>query len=79
MKLYMLQKCCKKFECMLKNVASPLPPPPPAVLCHACLPACSGPASGSGFNDLAGYIFGGNESKLSMQMTTPGVHTCMRP
>ena len=30
-----------------------------------------GPAAGDGFNDLAGYIFGGNEGGESMAMTTP--------
>lgn len=30
-----------------------------------------GLASGSGFNELAGYIFGGNEEEKKMDMTTP--------
>ena len=35
------------------------------------MPPGSGAASGSGFQELAGYIFGGNQSKQSMEMTTP--------
>ncbi|GFR45973.1 hypothetical protein Agub_g7445 [Astrephomene gubernaculifera] len=31
----------------------------------------SGPASGSGFSELAGYLFGGNAVGLELQMTTP--------
>ncbi|KXZ52379.1 hypothetical protein GPECTOR_9g423 [Gonium pectorale] len=31
----------------------------------------SGPASGSGFSELARYLFGGNAAGLSMEMTTP--------
>jgi hypothetical protein len=30
------------------------------------------PAGGAGFTELAGYIFGGNSDKESMEMTTPG-------
>ena len=32
-------------------------------------------AAGTGFNDLAGYIFGGNNSRQSMEMTTPVLTT----
>jgi hypothetical protein len=32
---------------------------------------CIGPAGGSGFTELAGYIFGGNSQGLKMEMTTP--------
>jgi SOUL heme-binding protein len=31
----------------------------------------AGPNSGSGFNELAGYIFGGNQDSQSLEMTTP--------
>ena len=31
--------------------------------------------AGSGFNELAGYSFGGNERKLKMEMTTPVLST----
>ena len=31
------------------------------VVAETDMPAGSGPAAGSGFNDLAGYIFGGND------------------
>ncbi|GLC45313.1 hypothetical protein PLESTB_000308500 [Pleodorina starrii] len=31
----------------------------------------AGPASGSGFADLARYLFGGNSAQLAMEMTTP--------
>lgn len=34
-------------------------------------PPGAGPASGSGFPELAGYIFGGNQASESMEMTTP--------
>lgn len=37
--------------------------------CHSSCPA--GPASGTGFMDLAGYIFGGNTESEKMEMTTP--------
>ena len=33
--------------------------------------AVAGVAGGAGFNELAGYIFGGNEGKVKMEMTTP--------
>ncbi len=33
------------------------------------MPSESSPASGSGFNDLAGYIFGGNREKVQATMT----------
>lgn len=33
--------------------------------------AGAGPASGSGFSDLARYLFGGNQEALGLQMTTP--------
>ncbi|CAL8470207.1 g9749 [Coccomyxa elongata] len=39
------------------------------------MPSESSPASGSGFNDLAGYIFGGNREKERMEMTTPVLTT----
>ena len=35
------------------------------------MPPGSGAASGSGFQELAGYIFGGNQTKQNMEMTTP--------
>jgi hypothetical protein len=31
----------------------------------------AGPAGGAGFNELAGYIFGGNQEGRKMEMTTP--------
>lgn len=31
----------------------------------------TGPNSGNGFNELAGYIFGGNDRQSKMDMTTP--------
>ncbi|EFJ39895.1 hypothetical protein VOLCADRAFT_84753 [Volvox carteri f. nagariensis] len=31
----------------------------------------SGPASGSGFSELASYLFGSNRAQLAMEMTTP--------
>lgn len=34
-------------------------------------PLGAGPASGSGFQELASYLFGGNEASESMAMTTP--------
>jgi hypothetical protein len=43
----------------------------PYVVAEVDMPAGSGPAGGDGFNDLAGYIFGGNNRKSSMEMTTP--------
>lgn len=39
--------------------------------------ASAGPANGGGFNQLAGYIFGGNNAGERMEMTTP-VFTRMR-
>ncbi|GAX81749.1 hypothetical protein CEUSTIGMA_g9177.t1 [Chlamydomonas eustigma] len=38
-------------------------------------PAGSGPASGSGFNELAQYIFGGNREQMKLEMTTPVLST----
>jgi hypothetical protein len=35
------------------------------------MPPGSGPAAGSGFQELAGYIFGGNKASERMEMTTP--------
>lgn len=43
----------------------------PYTVAEVGVPQGSGPASGNGFMDLAGYIFGGNESKVNMEMTTP--------
>ncbi|KAG2493405.1 hypothetical protein HYH03_008531 [Edaphochlamys debaryana] len=37
--------------------------------------AGAGPASGSGFSSLAGYLFGGNQQQLDMAMTTPVLQT----
>ncbi|GBF95132.1 hypothetical protein Rsub_07716 [Raphidocelis subcapitata] len=41
------------------------------LVADAPMAAGAGPASGSGFNTLAGYIFGGNKEKESISMTTP--------
>jgi hypothetical protein len=32
---------------------------------------CAGVSGGAGFNELAGYIFGGNQENVKMEMTTP--------
>lgn len=37
--------------------------------------AGSGPAGGSGFGELAKFLFGGNSKQLSMEMTTPVLST----
>lgn len=39
------------------------------------MPANAGVADGTGFNDLAGYIFGGNTARERMEMTTPVITT----
>jgi hypothetical protein len=43
----------------------------PFIVADAPVSSGGGPASGGGFNELAGYIFGGNEAKESLEMTTP--------
>eukprot|EP00878_Enallax_costatus_P001910 GHUV01002072.1.p1 GENE.GHUV01002072.1~~GHUV01002072.1.p1 ORF type:complete len:392 (+),score=97.89 GHUV01002072.1:162-1337(+) len=43
----------------------------PFIVAETALPAGETPASGSGFMDLAGYIFGGNSQSEKMEMTTP--------
>ncbi|GLI71638.1 hypothetical protein VaNZ11_016912 [Volvox africanus] len=50
----------------------------PYLVAEAPMGAGSGPASGSGFSDLAAYLFGGNSAQLSMEMTTP-VFTSIEP
>jgi hypothetical protein len=42
------------------------------VLVSLLLVLRAAPAGGAGFTELAGYIFGGNSDKESMEMTTPG-------
>lgn len=44
---------------------------PSFLVAETPMPPGSGAASGSGFQELAGYIFGGNEAKQNMEMTTP--------
>ncbi len=44
----------------------------PFVVAETPMSGGAGPASGAGFSELAGYIFGGNAQRLSMEMTTPG-------
>lgn len=41
------------------------------MVAEVAMPAGSGAAGGDGFNELAGYIFGGNTRKSKMEMTTP--------
>lgn len=41
------------------------------VVAETDMPRGSGPAAGTGFTDLAGYIFGGNQENARMEMTTP--------
>eukprot|EP00873_Tetraselmis_striata_P023346 jgi/Tetstr1/443610/TSEL_031609.t1 len=43
----------------------------PFVVAETAMAAGAGPASGSGFNDLAKFIFGGNDKRLNMPMTMP--------
>ena len=43
----------------------------PYLVSETSQPSGAGPASGSGFQELAGYLFGGNEASESMAMTTP--------
>lgn len=43
----------------------------PYIVAETAMPSGSTPAGGAGFNDLAGYIFGGNSNQQSMEMTTP--------
>lgn len=43
----------------------------PYTVAEAPMPSGAGPASGAGFMELAGYIFGGNDAGESMEMTTP--------
>jgi len=39
------------------------------------MPTGTRPAGGDGFNNLAGYIFGGNSRSAKMEMTTPVIST----
>ncbi|GIM11583.1 hypothetical protein Vretimale_15069 [Volvox reticuliferus] len=50
----------------------------PYLVAEAPMGTGSGPASGSGFSDLAAYLFGANSAQLSMEMTTP-VFTSIEP
>ncbi|PNH10002.1 hypothetical protein TSOC_003319 [Tetrabaena socialis] len=43
----------------------------PYLVAETPMGAGAGPASGSGFSELARYLFGGNEQAASMEMTTP--------
>lgn len=43
----------------------------PYLISETSQPPGAGPASGSGFPELAGYLFGGNDASESMAMTTP--------
>jgi hypothetical protein len=40
-------------------------------IAEVVMPPGSGPAAGTGFQELAGYIFGGNKESARMEMTTP--------
>lgn len=48
---------------------------PDYLVAETAQPMGAGPASGSGFNDLANYIFGGNREQVKMEMTTPVLST----
>ncbi|MEW5320412.1 MAG: hypothetical protein WDW38_011487 [Sanguina aurantia] len=50
----------------------------PYIVAETPMAPGSGPASGAGFTDLAGYIFGGNQGAVAMDMTTP-VFTAVAP
>ncbi|KAK9832958.1 hypothetical protein WJX74_002802 [Apatococcus lobatus] len=45
------------------------------MVAETAMPMSSGPAEGSGFQDLANYIFGGNDRQESMEMTSPVINT----
>lgn len=49
----------------------------PYLVAEVAMPSGSGAAAGDGFNDLAGYIFGGNNRGSKMEMTSP-VYTSAR-
>ncbi|KAK9834183.1 hypothetical protein WJX81_006360 [Elliptochloris bilobata] len=51
----------------------------PYVVAEVSMPASAAPASGTGFNELAGYIFGGNAGRQKMEMTTPVITTAGQP
>eukprot|EP00208_Stichococcus_sp_RCC1054_P001927 CAMPEP_0206139532 /NCGR_PEP_ID=MMETSP1473-20131121/6270_1 /ASSEMBLY_ACC=CAM_ASM_001109 /TAXON_ID=1461547 /ORGANISM="Stichococcus sp, Strain RCC1054" /LENGTH=478 /DNA_ID=CAMNT_0053533357 /DNA_START=149 /DNA_END=1585 /DNA_ORIENTATION=+ len=43
----------------------------PYLVAEVEMPKGKGPAAGDGFNELAGYIFGGNRQSSKMEMTSP--------
>lgn len=43
----------------------------PYLVAEIAMPSGSGVTAGDGFNDLAGYIFGGNNRSSKMEMTSP--------
>lgn len=51
----------------------------PFVVAETEMTSGAGPASGSGFTDLAKFIFGGNDKKLNMAMTMPVFSTASQP
>ncbi|KAK9824687.1 hypothetical protein WJX72_012392 [[Myrmecia] bisecta] len=51
----------------------------PYLVAETDMPSGSGPAAGDGFNTLAGYIFGGNDKRAKMEMTTPVISTGGQP
>jgi hypothetical protein len=66
------QWCCAGREPPQLLPAAP-PRPPRTHRASTATPSRppAGPAGGAGFNALAGYIFGGNQSGAKMEMTTP--------
>lgn len=47
----------------------------PYLVAETSMPSGTRPAGGDGFNNLAGYIFGGNSRSTKMEMTTPVIST----
>ncbi|KAK9811083.1 hypothetical protein WJX73_001332 [Symbiochloris irregularis] len=41
------------------------------IVAETAMPRSSGAAAGTGFNELAGFIFGGNDRRARMEMTAP--------
>ncbi|KAG1660083.1 hypothetical protein FOA52_011149 [Chlamydomonas sp. UWO 241] len=67
-----------KYDVLLKFKDHEIRNYPPYIVAETDQPTGSGPASGSGFQDLAQYLFGGNREKVSMEMTTPVLSSIQR-
>jgi len=64
-----------KFSVLKKVKDYELRSYPPYLVAETAMPGGAGPASGSGFMELADFIFGNNREKVKMEMTSPVITT----